>query len=65
MDNSNSFSFFLWYYLNLAETSEHKLNMWTSRMIFSKSDAWCPEVDLALGLIIWGLVCDSMLQELF
>lgn len=26
-------------FLNLAETSEHKLNMWTSRMIFSKSDA--------------------------
>lgn len=38
---------------NLAGTSEHKLNIWTRRMIFSKSDGICPEVNLLLVLIIW------------
>lgn len=37
---------FLLYFLNLPKNSENKLNIWTSRMIFSKEDALCPEVGL-------------------
>lgn len=37
---------FLLYFLNLPKNSENKLNIQTSRMIFSKEDTLCPEVGL-------------------
>lgn len=60
MGKSNIFLSFLLYFLNLPQNSENKLNIRTSRMIFSKEDALCPEVDLSLILSFWGLVCDSV-----
>lgn len=39
--NPTVFHPFCDFFLNLAGTSEHKLNIWTERMIFSKSDGIC------------------------